>query len=71
MKTRTVTLLILVALFAGGAAVYFAVGAPEKPREVFLNTTPPAPVRRTGNTSASYNKPAESASTESSEPTQH
>jgi hypothetical protein len=69
MKTRTV-LLILVALLAGGAVVYFALDASDRPREVFLNNTPPAPVRRTGNTSASYNKPAESESAESSEPKQ-
>lgn len=70
MKTRTVVLLLLVALLAGGAVVYFALGEFDRPREVFLNNTPPAPVRRTGNTSASYNKPAESESAESSEPKQ-
>lgn len=70
MKTRTVVLLILAALLAGGTAVYFALGVSERPREVFPNNTPPAPVRRTGNTSASYNKPAESESAESSEPKQ-
>lgn len=70
MKPRTVFLLIVVALLAGGAGVYLALGEPERPRGVFPINTPPAPVRRTPNSSASYNRPAESESAESSDPKQ-
>lgn len=67
MKPRTVVLLIVVALLAGGAGVYFALGEPEQPRGVFPINTPPAPVRRTPNSSASYNRPAQPEPTEASE----
>jgi hypothetical protein len=70
MKPRTVVLLIVVALFAGGAGVYFALGEPERPRGGFQTSTPPAPVRRTPNTSASYNRPSKPEPAESSEPQQ-